>query len=319
MTIERCFIYQGNMMNNPKAFFHIFFTRFFCLAWKIPAVALLIFILFPQTGFSQNDSLNKSHAQVDLKDDADGDAAGPADSVPPLRVIPNAAFGAGESLTFLVRYGPIIAGNARLSIPKIVEVNGRPCYNIVSEAWSNKFFSKFFKVEDRVESYTDVDGIFSWWFSKRLREGSFKADHEVTFDQANHIAVTKKKDKNDTLAVPPFVQDVLSAMYLIRTMKMAPGDSIFIDNHSDGKLFPLKIVVHKREKINIKAGKFSCLVVEPFLKTPALFQQKGRVVVHMTDDERKIPVMMTSQLYVKAFKLGAVVAELEKIEGVPGY
>jgi hypothetical protein len=29
--------------------------------------------------------------------------------------------------------------------------------------------------------------------------------------------------------------------------------------------------------------------------------------------------MMTSQLYVKAFKLGAVVAELEKIEGVPGY
>jgi hypothetical protein len=107
-------------------------------------------------------------------------------------------------------------------------------------------------------------------------------------------------------------------MYFIRTMTLAPGDTVFIDNHSDGKLFPLKVVVHGREKINIKAGKFTCLVVEPFLKTPALFQQKGRVVVHMTDDARKIPVMMTSQLYVKAFKLGAVVAELEKMEGVPG-
>ena len=304
-------------MRMLRSFLQTSFLQRFCFHWIFPAALLLI--LFPRASFSQNDSLSQSQAQPTSKHDTDGVAAKTSGSAPPLRVVSNSAFSAGESLTFLVRYGPIIAGNARLSIPQIVEVNGRPCYNIVSEAWSNNFFSKFFKVEDRVESYTDVDGIFSWQFRKRLREGSFKADQEVTFDQVKHLAITKKQDKNDTLAVPPFVQDVLSAMYLIRTMEMAPGDSIFIDNHSDGKLFPLKIVVHKREKINIKAGKFSCLVVEPFLKTPALFQQKGRVVVHMTDDARKIPVMMTSQLYVKAFKLGAVVAELEKIEGVPGY
>jgi hypothetical protein len=263
----------------------------------------------PLTALAQTDSLasasNSHHSSTTV--------------AVPLRAVPNPAFGAGEKLTFLVRYGPIVAGNARLSIPKIVEVNGRPSYHIVSEAWSNSFFSKFYKVEDRVESYTDVDGIFSWWFRKRLREGGFKADHEVTFDQINHLAITKKGGKSDTLATPPFVQDVLSAMYFIRTMTLAPGDTVSIDNHSDGKLFPLKIVVHGREKINIKAGKFTCLVVEPFLKTPALFQQKGRVVVHMTDDARKIPVMMTSQIYVKAFNLGAVVAELEKMEGVSGH
>jgi hypothetical protein len=258
-------------------------------------------------------------AQTDSLRSVSNSHNGSSSVVPPLRVVPNPAFGAGEKLTFLIRYGPIVAGNARLSIPKIVQVNGRPSYHIVSEAWSNGFFSKFYKVEDRVESYTDVDGIFSWWFKKRLREGGFKADHEVTFDQINRLAITKNGKKSDTLAVPLFVQDVLSAMYFIRTMTLAPGDTVFIDNHSDGKLFPLKVVVHGREKINIKAGKFNCLVVEPFLKTPALFQQKGRVVVHLTDDERKIPVMMTSQIYVKAFNLGAVVAEAEKIEGVPGY
>jgi hypothetical protein len=268
--------------------------------------ARLCVVLTPAGAFAQTDSLRSASNAYDHS----------SNLAPPLRVVPNPAFGAGESLTFLIRYGPIVAGNARLSIPQIVQANGRPCYHIVSEAWSNKFFSTFFRVDDRVESYTDVDGIFSWWFGKRLREGGFKADHEVTFDQINHLAIMKKSNKHDTLAVPPFVQDVLSAMYLIRTMTLAPGDTVFIDNHSDGKLFPLKIVVHGREKINIKAGKFTCLVVEPFLKTPALFQQKGRVVVHMTDDARKIPVMMTSQLYVKAFKLGAVIAELEKMEGV---
>jgi hypothetical protein len=126
-----------------------------------------------------------------------------------------------------------------------------------------------------------------------------------------------KGEKSDTLAVPPFVQDVLSAIYLLRTMKLAPGDTIHIDNHSDGKLFDLQVVVHKREKAQTRAGKFSCIVVEPFLKTSALFQQKGRLVIHMTDDQRKMPVMITSQIYVKGFKLGAIVAELEKIEGVP--
>jgi hypothetical protein len=233
---------------------------------------------------------------------------------PPLRVVPNAAFGLGEKLTFLVHYGPINAGNARLSIPEIVTVNGRPCYKIVSEMWSNKLFSSFFKIDDRVESYTDVDGLFSWRFSKRLREGDYKTEHEVAFDQIKHLAVMTKDGKTDTLAVPPFVQDVLSAIYLVRAMAVSPGDTVHLDNHSDGKLFDLQVVIHKREKVHTKAGKFSCVVVEPFLKTSALFQQKGRLVIHMTDDHRKMPVMITSQLYVKGFKLGAIVAELEKIE-----
>jgi hypothetical protein len=275
-------------------------ARFYC------GTILLFFnlISLPAPSFSQQasgDSLSELHNGV----------------APPLRFIPNTAFHVGESLTFVVHYGPLLAGNARLSIPQIVNVDGRPCYQIISELWSNKFFSTFIKIEDRVESHTDVDGLFSWWFSKRLREGDYKAEHVVNFDQINHLAIMKKRDKSDTLAVPPFVQDILSAIYFLRTMNLAPGDTIHLDNHSDGKLFDLKVVVHKREKVQTKAGKFSCLVIEPFLKTPGLFQQKGRLVIHMTDDLRKMPVMITSKIYVKAFKLGAIVAELEKIEGVP--
>jgi len=296
-----------------------YFQRFFASAIFSPAL-LLIFL--PGASISQqsrSDSLYRNQFKANANPDSVKAESNHNGGMPPLRVVPNSAFGVGENLTFLVHYGPLIAGNARLSIPQIVNVNGRPCYKIISETWSNKFFSSFFKIEDRVESHTDVDGLFSWWFSKRLREGDFKTDHEVAFDQINHRAIMKKGDKSDTLAVAPFVQDVLSAIYMLRTMKLAPGDTIHLDNHSDGKLFDLQVVVHKREKAHTKAGKFSCLVVEPFLKTSALFQQKGRLVIHMTDDQRKMPVMITSQIYVKAFKLGAIVAELEKIEGVPGY
>lgn len=301
------------------------------IRWAILWVPVFIFFATAsQAQQTRGDTLPNSPSQK-LRNGADSTKAlnAPAESrevkagrdggPPPLRVVPNSAFGVGEKLEFLVHYGPLVAGNARLSVPETVNVNGRSCYKIISEMWSNKFFSSFLKINDRVESHTDVDGLFPWWFNKRLQEGKFKTDHVVTFDQIHHRAIMTKGKKSDTLAVPPFVQDVLSAIYLLRTMSLAPGDTIHIPNHSDGKLFDLQVVVHKREKAQTKAGKFSCLVVEPFLQTSALFQQKGRLVIHMTDDHRKMLVMITSQLYVKAFKLGAIVAELEKIEGVPGY
>jgi hypothetical protein len=230
----------------------------------------------------------------------------------PLRIVENRAFQAGEKLDYIVRYGRIVAGTSRLSIPGIVDIDGYPCYHILSEAWSNSFFSTFYKVEDKIQSYTDVQGIFSRRFEKRLREGSYKTDQYYEYDQAAHLA----KSKKDTITVPSFIQDVLSAMYFVRTQQLAPGDSIFVENHSDGKLYPLKIVVHRREKVNVRAGKFKCLVVEPFLQTPSLFLQKGRVVVHLTDDHRKIPVMMTSQIFVKGLNVGSIIVELEKMSGV---
>lgn len=239
--------------------------------------------------------------------------------VAPLRVVVNRAFEVGEKLTFIVRYGPIVAGTAVMSVPEVVTVNGRPCYHLLSEAYTNSFFSRLYRVEDRVSSFTDVDGIFSWRYEKNQREGSFRDERVVDFDLAAQLAITTKNGKRDTVAIPLFVQDIISAFYYIRTQKLEPGDTVYVDNYDNGKILPLKIAVYRREKIKVRAGKFNCLVVEPHLKTPGLYNQKGRLIVHLTDDERKIPVMTTTQLYIKAFNLGNVVAELEKIEGVEGY
>lgn len=231
---------------------------------------------------------------------------------PPLRVVENNAFAVGEKLEYVIRYGPIVAGNSRISVPELVEHKGHPAYRILSEAWSNSFFSRFYKVEDRIESITDKRGLFSWHFEKRLREGGYKNDFRAEYDQKQHLAFLP----SDTLEVPPFVLDVLASLFYIRTQSIAPGDTIYIDNHDNDKIYPLMIVAHSREKVKVKAGKFDCIVVEPFLKTPGLFKQKGRLVIYLTDDHRKIPVMMRSQIYVSSFDLGAVVAELERMEGV---
>ena len=58
-------------------------------------------------------------------------------------------FGEGEKLVYSVQYGIVNAGEATLEVRNIAEINGRPCYHIVSDARSNDVFSVFFKVRDR--------------------------------------------------------------------------------------------------------------------------------------------------------------------------
>jgi len=224
-----------------------------------------------------------------------------------FRSIENSAFDVGEKLTFIIRYGPIKAGTAIMSIPDTVHVRGIPCYRIVSEAFSNKFFSTFYRVRDKTESHTDMKGIFSWHFEKHLREGKYHADRYVDFDHFKNIAIRGE----DTLDVPLYVQDVLSALYFVRTQNLVVGQPISVDNYSDNKLYPLEVKVHRRERIRIRAGEFDCIVVEPILKASGIFEHKGRLWVWLTNDEQKVPVKMSSKVII-----GSIVAELVKMEEV---
>jgi hypothetical protein len=237
--------------------------------------------------------------------------------IPPLRreelkrVVTNQAFGVGEKLEFSVGYGVIKAGTAVMEIPEMVKFSGKKCYHIISTARSNKFFSVFFKVEDKVESFMDVHELYSLGFDKHLREGKFKSDISMLFDQENHLAIYN--NSKDTFSVPAYVQDILSTLYYVRTQDLKVGQSLFVDNHADKKNYPLEVKVLRKESIKVPAGSFNCVVVEPILKASGIFQQKGKLTVWLTDDQVKMPVLMKSKVAIGSisteltnYKLGEV-------------
>lgn len=225
------------------------------------------------------------------------------------RVVPNHAFQIGENLEFRLRYGPVIAGSSRMGVDDTVRIDGNLCYKIVTEAVSNKFFSVFFKVKDQVISYIDYQGLFSWYFEQHLREGRYRADRWARYDQHRNLVFTHKKD---TLKVPPFVNDVLSSFYYVRTQPIKVGDTLYIQNHADKKVYPMAVIVHRRERIKVQAGQFKCLVVEPVVTEGGLFKHEGRLQIWFSDDEKKIPVQMQSKVSL----LGSITAELIDIKGV---
>lgn len=237
-------------------------------------------------------------------------------------LVKNTSFHTGEKLTFKVRYGFIRAGVAVMEVMGESTLNGRSIYHIQTRAKSASGFDFVYKVEDVVDSYIDKEGLFSWKFQKRLREGGYKADLLVDYhpqDSLAEVSFTRYKGRmeifkqqNYQVKTPPFVLDVLASLYYVRTQNLEVGRSLYITNHDNKNIYPLEVKVHLKETIETGAGKFRCLLIEPVLKGEGIFKQKGRLKVWLTDDRYKIPVQMTSEIVV-----GHITTELEKIEGIP--
>lgn len=224
-----------------------------------------------------------------------------SDSVEFDRFVENVAFGVGERFCFDINYGFINAGTATMEVLRLIEYGGRPCYQVVTRANSNSFFSTFYTVDDRVESVIDAIGLFSWRFEKNLREGSYRSDRMYAFNQREHYTVYK----GDTIEVAPWVQDAISVLYYVRSQELKVGRSLFVDNFTDGKNYPLEVKILKKENITVEAGNFDCIVVEPLTQSVGLFKHQGKLKVWLTDDRLKMPVLMKSKILV-----GSVTAEL---------
>lgn len=212
----------------------------------------------------------------------------------PVRV----PFGEGEYLLFAIQYGLIYAGDATLEVRNIAEIRGRRAYHIVSEARTNKAFDVIFKVRDRHESFIDWDLIHTIRFEKHLREGKFRRDHEVDFDQARHLAFYGA----DTVGIPPNTQDFLSALYYCRTVDIEPGQAMAMANHTNKKNYPIFIKVLRRERVSVPAGEFDCIVLEPVLETTTIFENTGKLTIWMTDDTVRMPVLLRSKVVVGSFE-----------------
>jgi hypothetical protein len=230
-----------------------------------------------------------------------------------LRYVPNKAFGYGEKLTFDLGYKFITAGQAIMQVSEQpATIGNRPCYNVRFEVRTTSSFDKIFKVRDLYQTYIDADGIFPWRFEQRVREGNYSRDFAANIDQRANIAKTTE----GAFKVPPFVHDILSAFYYVRALDLSrakKGQTISLQNFYGKQANDLRVRILGKERISVDAGTFDCIVVEPLVVEGGLFKNEGRIVVYMTDDERKIPVKVSTKVLI-----GSIDGELASYSGIKG-
>jgi hypothetical protein len=212
----------------------------------------------------------------------------------------------GENLQFEIKWGVVSAGTASMRVAGIEEFEGNPSFHVIANASSNAVFDKIYPVRDHFESYMDENDLRSNAFKKHLREGTFRRDQIVRKD---HRAGKAYYHDGAVVDMAPGSYDVLSAFYAVRTLPLEKGKEFYLNSHTDKKNYPIKVTILGRERVEVPAGTFDCVVVEPTLRSGDFIKNEGSLKIWLTDDARRMPVQMKSRIPV-----GSVVVALQSFE-----
>lgn len=234
----------------------------------------------------------------------------------PLPSIKNTAFSGDEFYRYDLQYEFIPAGEATLEVRRGELKDGTSVFHFVSNAESNKFIDVFFRVRDFNSSMVDAASLASLGFHQNLREGHYRVMRTTRINYSSGTYTYERTYKGKTKIregrIGEPASDILSSFFYARTLPLELGKSYFIRVFSDGKTYSLKVEVDpKLRRVRVPAGKFECIRIRPYVVGDAIFKAKdGKMYIWLTNDERKMPVLIRSRVFIGAFD-----AELVEYEG----
>ncbi len=212
----------------------------------------------------------------------------------------------GERLTYEISWLNILAGTAVMEVLDGGGAGDHSLAKFVTTARSRPAITKFFPVDNRVESEVDLPTQLPQHMIFRRREGKKKEDIEYTFHHQEGTVTAVRSGTTETLPILPGTQDLISCLYYVRnTLPLNPGSSLTLNIHHDKKNRKVEARVENIETIEGAWGKAETaqvLVVMPF---QGLFLNQGNIRVWFTTDERRLPVRMKAKVII-----GSIVADL---------
>jgi len=177
---------------------------------------------------------------------------------------------------------------------------------LVTTARSSPLVTKFYPVENRVESIVDATKFSPQHMIFHRREGKRKNDFDVTFRHAEGKVTSIKDGVADTLPIPPGTHDALSCLYYVRGLpSLVPGTSLIMNVHHDKKNYRLEARIEGIERVKGPWGEVEAVRVLAIMPFQGIFLNEGNIRVWVTNDVRRVPVMMRAKVII-----GSVVAKL---------
>ncbi|RKY55565.1 MAG: hypothetical protein DRP89_03035 [Candidatus Neomarinimicrobiota bacterium] len=211
-------------------------------------------------------------------------------------------FQVGEEITYSVWFNFIKAGKSTMNTVCIDTIDGAPTFHAVLKTQSLSVLDKIYKVRDNIESWVDVEGLFSRKFKKKIREGLYKKKYSVRFDYDDSLAYSS----SDTIPISGPVHDALSIFYYVRAESLWVGKIFDLNNFDNNKFKPYKVIVRKLKIVKTDAGEFECFVLEPYAEKGNLFKYKGQLTIYLSNDVRRLPVKVESEATI-----GSMIMKIE--------
>lgn len=174
---------------------------------------------------------------------------------------------------------------------------------LTTDIESKGFFRKLFGINFRyhVESQVEPNNFYALRTDKVDEQGKRVRTSEAVFDHgANKVEYTERDPNNTgqpprviTAALSGPTQDIVSAIYFLRTQPLTPGQTFNIAVSDSGRVFQVPARVFAEAKpIKSVLGKVPVVRVEAELFGPGrpIQDGKGKLSIWVTSDERHIPV-----------------------------
>ena len=167
---------------------------------------------------------------------------------------------------------------------------------------SKGFFPRLFnlKFRERVESTVEPISFTVQKTTILDEQGKRVRTTESTFDRSQGKMTWTSRDPNNPNAEPRHaiadfsgqLQDVLSAIYFIRTQPLAVGKSFEVFVGDGGRVYKIPVKVVEKKRMKTILGRVDVLRVNPelFGAERLIDDEKGEFSIWITDDAHHIPV-----------------------------
>lgn len=225
---------------------------------------------------------------------AQNDATASAAPTPLARPMP---FGVGERMEYVAKLGKMHVGSGSMEVVGVEDLRGRPAVHtkfMLHGRWL------FYTANYLLESWVDQEQFSS------LRFTQDSDDDPTDRDRVFEIFPERKTYRVNNGPELPSVDSPLdegALLYFVRTMDLEVGKTYELNRYFRPDRNPVIVKVLKRDTVDLPAGKFNTIVIQPIIKSRGIFSEGGQAQIWLTDDKDRIMVQMRVRLKVATISL----------------
>ena len=181
-------------------------------------------------------------------------------------------------------------------------------YWFEADATSLPSYDWFYKVKDKFQSLVISNNFSPVWFEQNTSEGGYTVHQTYSFDTNQHRMFrygefSNKPKIRDTVEIPSSSFDVLTSIYYSRNIdfeKYTINDRFTIHTIIDGVVYAIYIRYLGKDfiKMHDQSAIYRCIKFSVLAVDGTIFKGGENIMVWVTDDEDRIPVMVEAKILV---------------------
>ena len=222
------------------------------------------------------------------------------------RVDADVPFSVGEVLTYDVTFSSVLpVGTATSTVRGRLASDTSSAYDIAVEGRPLPAFASLYNVLYRMDTQLDTVTLLPHRMTVYSEENNEKRLGVTTFDRARFKAAFESTNPPVAreLDIPPQAQDGLSAVYLVRTMTVRPGDNFSLSVVDGGLLYTVGVSIGQPEKISVPLGEIEALPAKVTITGKDAAPALTNAAAWISTDRRRLPVKLQTDLAVGSFVL----------------